>query len=433
MSKAAPNNIELEKQLLGLFYEFEDIRDYVILNISPDIFYSEKHKKIFIAGIDLYNKDEKFHIESFAHQLKENYGYITLECIGKLPSSEHAKTIISELSELAIKRKLLDLSINIQTHLEKNSSDKIIASTENWLSSIHNNGYKKVYHISEIIDQYSSEQSFNEMSQSCVISGIQSIDQNIIFKKGDFIILAGRPSMGKTAFALHLAKRMAKNNHKVGFVSIEMLSQYLIKRMAMSESQLKNYQGYKSGCESLFKLPIYINDNENTGIENVSNIIQLMYKRYAIEICFIDYLQLISGKGQSRYEQVTNLSNNLKWLAKKIAIPVITISQLSRHSEHRANHRPNLGDLRDSGAIEQDADIVMFCYRPGYYQELIEKHKNHKEKSNYEFKDIDDLERYFEIIIGKQREYITGVLKFYYERDRNYFTPMSNRVEDAPF
>lgn len=422
--RTLPNNPDIERKIIGAFFEMASARDEIALNVKLNMFYNDRHKSIFIRGLELYQDNKKFTFEIVSSLLKEDYFYILQECANQLPSSESIKPLIEDLQEVYRLRELHVLGLKIIDSIETFPSNKILRSIELNVRNFHTNG-AKIERISEIIDNYSTEEQFNDLYNADVKTGIKEIDNLVKIKKGHFIIIAGRPSMGKTAFMLYMAKMIARR-HRVGIISIEMLSKFLLLRLAFSESNETTYKDYQNGCAQIASLPIFINDENNYKIENIVNISKTMIKRYKIDIVFLDYLQIANDESKrTRYEEITALSQRFKWLAKDTTVPHVVLSQLSRASDSRAGYLPQLSDLRESGQIEQDADIVMFPFRPGYYKSIKENHEQAKTKENYPYKHVQDIETYFKLIVAKQREYKTGEIEMYYNTNNNYFAPIT--------
>ncbi|AHI52367.1 replicative DNA helicase [Spiroplasma culicicola] len=263
-----------------------------------------------------------------------------------------------------------------------------------------------------------------------VPSGFTDIDQITNgWQKGDFIILAARPSMGKTAFALNLAVNAAERKKGVAFFSLEMPKEQLVQRILSSVSgidsgALRNAQGLTtekwtritSGGEQIKQMNIVIDDSPGITVLQLQSKLRKMKRDFDIEVCFIDYLQLISamqGRFESRQNEVAAISRQLKKIARELNIPIICLSQLSRSVEKREEKTPLMSDLRDSGAIEQDADIIMFLYRDAYYKA--------KEYNMGDDNPTDETD----VIISKHRNGATGVVKVNFMRNYGKFVDQS--------
>jgi replicative DNA helicase len=255
--------------------------------------------------------------------------------------------------------------------------------------------------LADIIDLYGNPKSYEEMTVSCLHTDWPEFDEKIIIKPGDIIFLAGRPSMGKTDFALQLAKRMSRHQQPCAIFSIETAGQYLNKRLAGGSS----LQEYLDGCAKNVDLPIFIDDSPTQNVFSAKNKVVYAMKNYGIKLAIFDYLSLMDApRAENRNREIEELAKGLKQNARETGIPHLVVAQLSRAVETRHDKKPMLSDLRDSGGIEQVADIVLFAYRPGYYPGL-----------EVESVEKDDLKNYLEIISAKQREGARGALRFYYD------------------
>ena len=427
--KPPPHNTELEMAIIGDFIEYPEKRDEIMLNIRKDYFYKTENQQLYQAILKVYSENPKFDLTTLSNPETKGFAYQYVKCLdSSAGSSLHVSGHIKELIEIVNRRDLFFLGMKIVDTCDKFPSIKTKQAIELQINKI-TDGKFEIKKISEIVEQNNDEAGFNRLTTTILKSGNEYWDKMVITKTGQFNLIAGRPSQGKTAFMLHLAKANSICGHRVGIISLEMPETSLATRMAMSEggSYGTEFDKYLVGCNKIYNLPIYINDNENYKLEQIANIANAMIVRHNCDVLYIDYLQLIKEDSQTLYQQVTNLSKGLKHLAKKTTKPIYCLAQLSRSTETRANHRPMLSDLRDSGYIEQDADIVIFIYRPCKYEDIILTYKTKPDKS--EFKDVENLDNYFETIIGKQREGEVGIYKWYYDPKRNFFAPLENKLE----
>jgi replicative DNA helicase len=255
-----------------------------------------------------------------------------------------------------------------------------------------------------------------------VPSGFTKLDEMLSgFQPSDLIILAARPSMGKTAFALSIAREAARTGSRVGLVSLEMAAHQLVLRLISADAGI-GLQSLRSGrlsqqqvqdiirkVDDLMNAPIYIDDSAGLTPVEFRAKVRRMKVEHKIDMVMVDYLQLMHApKAESREREISTISHTLKAVAKELNIPVIALSQLNRTLEQRADKRPMLSDLRESGSIEQDADVVMFIHRPEYYKIAA-------------FEDGRSTENIAEIIIGKQRNGPTGDLRLYYNKEHASF------------
>jgi len=303
---------------------------------------------------------------------------------------------------------------------KNNSSENIESMMQEYLSleTVSDNSFK---HISEIIDEFSTEEKYRQMTQSVIKTDWPGFDNDVIIKNGDLIILGARPSMGKTDIVLQMGKRVSKNK-SVGIFSLEMKGEYLNKRLAGGGN---SFEIYKSECEKLINLKIYINDSPAQSIRSIRQNIKKAINDFNIKIAVIDYLTLMeTEKQETRNREIEELVKGLKQSAREFDIPIVVLAQLNRAAEARTDKKPQLSDLRDSGSIEQNVDIVLFLWRPDYYG-------LNSESPKLSYLPI-DCQNYMEMFIAKQRDGKTGILKFYYntqtkiieEWQENYTDPV---------
>lgn len=411
-----PSNHEAEKTVLGAFFQFEDIRDKIVMEVNSAMFDNQVHKALYLEGLKIYQDKADFSFHACINRLP-NYSYILLNCLDIIPSSTLVVEFIDELKKEYRNRQLWYLQENIRQALkDKVEAQKIIKATEIRLLEI-DGGKSNIIRLGDLCADHESKEKYIEMTTSCIKSGISQFDKLLNINQTDFIIIAGRPSHGKSAFGIFLAKSYARHNYGVGILSLEMPNNILMLRMAMSEGQYSGYDGYRQGIGKIATLPIFFEQFETNNIHKIENTISILKKKHNIKLVIIDYLGLIGNdesNKKSLYESVTELSQRLKISAKKNQIPHFVLAQLSREPDKRTNHRPMLSDIRDSGGIEQDSDIVMFTYSPGMYE---------NNKNRDEFKDV-DLNTYFEIVAAKQRNGALGVIKFFNDKSKSYYAPL---------
>lgn len=411
--------------VIGEYICYPQRRDEIMMTVRKEFFYKTIHQQDYDKLLKLCSDNPKITDEMIWIEFKgRSYELIKYRELAftEWKVTEHIK----ELTEIYHRRELYNLALNILDKCDTCSSDKTKLAIEKRINLL-TNGHYDIKSVKEIVEENNGEEGYNKLTKSILTTGIEQWDNLVITKPGQLNIIAGRPSQGKTAFMLHLAKANAIHDFRVGIISLEMQNSSLINRMALSEAKGIDFQQYLIGCNKIYNLPIYINDNENYNLMQVANIANVMIKRHTCDVLYIDYLQLMQSEGQTLYYQVTELSKGLKAIAKRTTKPIFCLAQLSRAPESRANHRPMLADLRDSGSIEQDADIVVFVYRPCKYQDVSVQWQNKKDKS--EFKDVVNLETYFETDIAKQRDGAVGILKWYYEPSRHFFASLENRGE----
>lgn len=398
--KLPPHNTEAEKGVLCcIFLDNDSMYLLDSMQISPADFYQKEHNYIFEAITQLRNNKRTIDVITVWDQLTKNgnldiiwgtdYLYdISLYLITPSVCSEYGKIV----KEKSILRSVLKVSQSIigDVYSEKDTPTIIESIEKNIFSLIQYNQWDSLKHISELLNMRVEELMYiadhpDEIERSKTMSGYPSLDKiTSWFKPGELIILAARPSMGKTAFSLNLLLNAAIGQNKsVAFFSLEMSSQSIIDRMLSTETGIAmgNIQkgllwddDYTKIGESIAKLSefnIYIDDESNTLPVIKSKLRKIVVEKGKMDLVVIDYLGLINTSGMryagNRVQEVGELSRSLKEIAKEMKCPIIALSQLSRENEKRPDKKPILSDLRDSGSIEQDADLVIFLYRDEYY------------------------------------------------------------------
>ena len=391
-----PHNDDAEKSVLGAILLDKDALYEVLEILRPEDFYSEMHREIYSAVIELYRKGRPVDILTLSEELKKRK---TLEMVGGrayiamlstfVPSTSNAGEYAKIISEKAVLRKLIQTASDIidKGYQEKTDSAEVLEYAERGIFEISQSRQKKDYApIKDIL--WSNIAKIDEMSKldgniTGLTTGFIDLDAKTSgLQKSDLIVLAARPSMRKTAFALNIAQQAAiKGKAKVLIFSLEMSQEQLGQRMLSMESKIE-MQKLKTGClerkdwdqihialDTLSKASIYIDDTPGITAMEMKNKCRRLKAEKGLDLIVIDYLQLMTyeGRAESRQQEITALSRFLKQLAREMDCPVLVLSQLSRAPEQRTDHRPILSDLRESGAIEQDADVVMFLYRDEYY------------------------------------------------------------------
>jgi replicative DNA helicase len=437
-----PQNIDSEKALLGSIMLKPDILNEIITIISPDSFYAEKHRMIYKTIFELFGKNEPIDLLSVSSRMKEKKqleqiggrSYLT-ELVNLVPSAGNAKHYAGLVQKTGMMRALINAADYISQlgYDEEHDVDEMLDKAE-----------KKIYEVTES----PSLHKFTEIKDSLgeawerldhlhkskdelrgVKSGFKDLDDMLSgFQKSDLIIIAARPSMGKTAFALDIARQAAtKHNVPVGIFSLEMSSQQLVDRMLASESSVdawklrtgkltvdSEFDKIRKALDTLAKAPIFIDDQPANNILKMRSVARRLKSERGIGLIIVDYLQLMAPTNtkasDSMTQQVTEISRSLKTMARELEVPVIALSQLSRAIEQRRG-KPRLSDLRDSGSIEQDADVVMFIHRE-------DKMNDDSEKTNIA-----------EILIEKHRNGPIGKIDLYFDEKRVTF----NSVDKSNF
>jgi replicative DNA helicase len=406
--KVPPQARELEEAVLGAIMLEKSAFDTVTEIIKPECFYVEAHQHIFRAMQGLQQKSMPIDILTVVEELKfrEQLDVVggpyyvtklTNAVVSTANIEAHARIVLQKF----IQRELIRISGEIIGDAYEDSTDvfDLLDDSETKMFNITNNYLKKNFEdignvLAKTINRIDELRTKTE-DISGVPSGFSTLDRVTYgWQPTDLIILAARPSVGKTAFALNLARNAALHPTKpvpVGFFSLEMSASQLVQRILSAESEIKmekisrgkleNYeyeQLLSKGIKKLEVAPIYIDDTAALNIFEFRAKARRLVNKHNVGIIIIDYLQLMSGsgdKGSNREQEISNISRNLKALAKELNVPIVALSQLSRAVETRKESKmPQLSDLRESGAIEQDADMVMFIYRPEYYEVMNNEH-----------------------------------------------------------
>ncbi len=421
LGKIPPHSLEAEQSALGAMILDKDAVTEVVDLITEDDFYKEAHKAIFKGVIDLYNRNEPVDIVTLSETLLKvgslsdigGIEYLSdLTTMGVVTTNaRHYAKIIEEKSML---RRLIRASSEIiEKGFSSEEADQLLELAEKSIFDISQKKNRegleaikevllKTYEQIELL--YGSENAITGLS-----TGFMDLDSKTSgFQRSDLILVAARPSMGKTAFSLNLCQNAAtKNEASVAIFSLEMSKEQLVQRMLSSESHIpmqdlrngklkeEDWISLAKAMNSLSNCSIYIDDTPAISVLEMRAKCRKLKMEKGLNLIMIDYLQLMSGNGknESRQQEISTISRSLKALAREMDCPVVALSQLSRAPELRADHRPILSDLRESGAIEQDADLVMFLYRDEYYFPDSEK------------KGIG------EVIIAKQRNGETGTVE----------------------
>lgn len=427
-TRMPPQDLDAEKCVLGSLM-LDSAAAYIAGDLlTPEDFYSEKHKIIYKAMFDLYGKKEPIDILSVSSRLKEkkqlkNIGgrvYLT-EAINTVPNASNAKHYAEIVHKKRILRDLIESSSHISQlgYDEERDVDELLDEAERKIFGITKNSLKQKFTTvkSALEDAWERIDRIHKSKGELrgVPTGFPSLDSQLAgLQKSDLIILAARPSMGKTAFALDIARNVAvKQNIPVGIFSLEMSSQSLVDRLLVSEARVDSWKmrtGRLSSDEEfarisnalgkLSKAPIFIDDESSNNIMQMRSMARRLQSEHGLGLLIVDYLQLMAPRQRTdnMVQQMTEISRSLKGLAKELDVPILALSQLSRALESRPNKKPKLHDLRDSGSIEQDADVVMFIYRD-------DKYKDHQ----------DECDNIAEILIEKHRNGPTGFTKLYFD------------------
>ena len=439
-----PQNIDSEKALLGSLMLRPDGMYDVGDVVTRDSFYVDKHRIIFDAMLDLHTRHEPIDLLSVSARLKEivkfeniGGGSYLAELVDGVPSSSNAKYYAEMIQRKYVLRTLIEAAEHISElgYNEAEEIENVLDEAEKKIYSVTNASVtKKFVNIKDTLEE--AWERLDTMHKGGaelrgIPSGFAALDTLLSgFQKSDLIILAARPSMGKTTLALDFARQAAiQHNVPVGIFSLEMNTQQLVDRMLSAESRVnawklrtgklsldEDFDKIRGSLEKLSKAPIFIDDQSGNTVMKMRSAARKLKSEHGLGLIIVDYLQLMntSKHFDSMVNQVTEISHSLKAMAKDLDVPVIALSQLSRAVESRGG-KPRLSDLRDSGSIEQDADVVMFIHRedkqdknsdrPNIAEILVEKHRNGP---------VGSIELYFDeekstfLSIDKQHDYGAG-------------------------
>ncbi len=457
----APHSIEAEQQLLGgilnnndLFYSLED-------KIDPEHFYDPVHSRIFDV-ISSRIKDGKLAsavtVNTFLTEdegLKELGGssYLAQLMAGSVASSA-IKDYSKLVYDLAIRRELIVLGQEISSRaqsikVDEQPEEQIILAEQNLYkigdSGKSETGFKSFLKALGEAIQVANAAHHRDGNLAGISTGFIDLDKKMGgLHSSDLIILAGRPSMGKTSLATNIAYNIAKSFHKkdnpdgssetvdggiVGFYSLEMSAEQLAARILSETAEIPSeqirrgdmteneFRRFVEAAKSIESSPLYIDDTPALTIAQLASRARRLKRTHGLDALIIDYLQLVraASSKESRVNEISEITQGLKAIAKELNIPVIALSQLSRQVENREDKRPQLADLRESGSIEQDADVVLFVYREEYYKEREKPSDNDLEKMAIWQEEMDRLHGRAELILGKQRHGPIGTVELSFE------------------
>ncbi|MFK7939013.1 MAG: replicative DNA helicase [Roseovarius sp.] len=465
-----PHSIEAEQQLLGAILTNNDIYDRVASIIGPQHFYDPVHARIYEVAAARIAKNNLASPVTLKAFLEDDEGLAELggpaylvRLAGAAISSFAVRDYAQMIYDMAIRRELIGLGHDIagkaqRADVASEPKDQIVEAEQ------------KLYSLAEQGQSESGFQSFLKAVTDAVnvanaaykreggLAGIATdlMDMDTMLgglHKSDLIILAGRPSMGKTSLATNIAFNVAKaykhgqhpdgtegavDGGVVGFFSLEMSAEQLAGRVLAEASEISSHnirQGdmdevefrrFVEAAKALEACPLFIDDTAAIPISQLAARARRLKRIHGLDLLIVDYLQLVRGTSDNRVQEIGEISMGLKAIAKELQIPVIALSQLSRQVESREDKRPQLSDLRESGSIEQDADVVMFVYRGEYYKEREKPDDNNAEAMAGWMEDMERLHGKAEVIIGKQRHGPIGTVELSFEAQ---FTRFGNLVK----
>ena len=459
-----PSNIDAETSLIGSVLVNNDIIDEISNIVNPNKFFDPVHRKIYEVIENLNNKGmiaNPITLKNYFEKdsgLNEVGGVDYLVKLTRFSSSvrqaiDYAKII----HEMYVKRELINISENINEEIQEDNLDKtsenIIEDAEKSLFDLAERGnFSQTFlKFNQALDQTIEMATLamkNDQGIVGVPTGLTDLDDKLGgLHKSDLVIIAGRPSMGKTALATNIAYYAAKNIQEnvqkgsVAFFSLEMSSEQLSTRILSEQARIQSdyirrgkateeqLNRYIETSRDIYDLPLYIDETPAITISSLSNRARRIKRLFGLNLIVVDYIQLMrtnSKRNDGRVQEISEITQGLKALAKELGVPVLALSQLSRAVEQRDDKIPQLSDLRESGSIEQDADVVMFVYREEYYLEKKQPKLGSIEHAEWQSK-MNDINGLAQIIIGKQRHGPIGNIHVEFE---GMYTKFKDRTKN---
>ncbi|HLR64434.1 MAG TPA: replicative DNA helicase [Pseudogracilibacillus sp.] len=430
--RTPPYNKEAEQAILGAVFLESEVFSVASEWLTADDFYIQRHQEIFDIMYSLSESGKPIEFVAVTDELKkrdagssDSFSYIT-ELIESVPTAANIEYYCKIVEEKSILRKLIRTATNIvtTTYAEEDDVETVLDQAEKTILEVSNrknsNSFKDIQDV--LVEVYANIEKLHHQKGDItgIPTGFRDLDRITSgFQRNDLIIVAARPSVGKTAFALNIAQNVAiRTNENVAVFSLEMGADQLVQRMLCAEGNIDSQRMRSGNLEgddwekltmamgSLSNAGIYIDDSASLRVSDIRSKCRRLKQEHGLGMIIIDYLQLIQGSGRSsdnRQQEVSEISRSLKALARELEVPLIALSQLSRGVESRQDKRPMMSDLRESGSIEQDADIVGFLYRDDYYDKETES------------------QNIIEIIIAKQRNGPTGTVELAFAKEYNKF------------
>ena len=442
--RTPPHNIDAEQAVLGAIFLVPDTIVTATEILEPEDFYRVSHQRIFETMIRLTDKGEPIDLVTITTELEDlkllnevgGVSYLT-DIATSVPTAANIEYYARIVEEKSTLRRIIFAATDIvtKTYDEGDEVTDLLDHAEKTILEIsQNKASGRFQNIQDVlVDVYDNiEQLHNQQDEvTGIATGFRDLDHITSgFQKNDLIIVAARPSVGKTAFALNIAQNVAVNSDEnVAIFSLEMGADQLVMRMLCAEGNIdsqrlrtgklqeEDWRKLTMAMGSLSNAGIYIDDTPGIKVNEIRSKCRRLKQESGLGMVLIDYLQLIQGSSASsrenRQQEVSEISRALKALARELEVPVIALSQLSRGVEQRQDKRPMMSDIRESGSIEQDADIVGFLYRDDYYDQESEK------------------ENIIEIIIAKQRNGPVGTVELAFVKEYNKFVDLDRRYSDA--
>lgn len=442
LSYELPHSIEAEKAVVGCVLQDQKALAASVELLLPEDFYFDANREIFAAAIELFNENTPVDIVTVSDRLTR---YDKLDAVGGIPylaslgasisTTENVSHYANIIKEKALLRNLSGAAnaINQLAVSQTGEPERILEQAEQLIFDIAEGRDKSdIVPVSDIVmSTYSNmvENASNPDKLTGISTGFHELNQRCGgFHGGEFILIAGRPGMGKSSFAVNIAEHIAINDKKtVAIFNLEMPKESILKRIICSQALIdssklltgkfdaKDWADIGQKLDKIAMAPLYIDDSSTVTVSEIRAKCHRLKQTKGLSLVVIDYLQLMQGSGRtdSRQQEISEISRSLKVMAKELDVPVVALSQLSRAVEGRQDKRPILSDIRESGSIEQDADIVMFIYRDGYYNPDSEDRNT------------------AEVIIAKHRAGSTGMFKLGWQGQYTKFTNIDYRTREA--
>ncbi len=442
-SRIPPQNLEAEQSVLGAILLDNEALLKVLEILSPEDFYREAHRKIFLAMLEMFERGESIDIISLKDHLQmkkelDSVGGISYisSLAASVPTAANVKHHARIIREKALMRGLVHAATEVIEMVYDGGlpADEMVDEAEKVIFEISDKRTTSTFSMMKDVIKDSFQMIENLYDSKKAVTGVPSgyrdLDEITTgFQRGDLIIVGGRPSMGKTTFALNIAQHVAVElGEPVAIFSLEMSKRSLAVRMLCAEAMVdankvrkgfiskEDWHKLTAAAGRLAEAPIYIDDTSYLSVlEMRAKARRLKLERGSLSLIIVDYLQLMKGRGnyERREQEISDISRSLKALAKELEVPVVALSQLNRAVEHRQDKKPSLADLRESGAIEQDADVILFLYR----EEVYDKEKKDPSKKGKA-----------EVIIAKQRNGPTGEIPLTFLSSCTRFVDYTNEV-----
>jgi replicative DNA helicase len=436
--RTLPHNLEAERSVLGAILVHNDAFNLAAQVIDSSDFYRDAHRRIFERMVQLNERNQAIDFVTLKEELSRAgeidevggpaYVAALADGVPRATNVEYYARIVKEKSTL---RSLIFAANKILTNAYEadQESDLILDEAESSIFAVADDRLKAGFVAMRDLVKDSFPKIEQLFEQKRLVTGVPTgfVDLDEMtrgLQPGDLIIVAARPSMGKTSLVLNIAQYVAiQPEHTVGFFSLEMSKESLFLRLLTSEAQIdshrlmsgaigqKDYGRISHALESLSAMHLFIDDTANIGVMEMRAKARRLQKEHRLSLLVVDYIQLMSGRGrfENRTLELASISRSLKGLAKELRVPIVVLSQLSRAPESRADHRPQLSDLRESGALEQDADVVVLIYREDAYN----RDPNNPDAGTAE------------LILAKQRNGPTGIVRLAFLKEQTRFANLA--------